>query len=142
TQARRRTISRTERVPRSGMKRRRGARSTVTVGAACIRASGAHADIRLAFAAKESRRAEDHDQQEQDKEKHLPISRSDVIAAERLHHADADPAEQRAFDAPHSAKHDDDEGDEHEIQSDRGKYGKEWHHHATGKADQSRTARK
>ena len=38
--------------------------------------------------------------------------------AERLHHADQQPAEQRAGEAAHAAEHDDREGDQHEAGAD------------------------
>ena len=86
--------------------------------------------------AEEPGRPEDHDQQEQDEEEHLPVGRRDVVAAERLHDADADAAEQRALDAAHAAEHDDHEGDQHEVEPDGRKHREQRHHHAGGEPDQ------
>src|SRR5688500_6593696 len=88
------TSSNSEIVPRSGNSRHRLVGRLAPTRVVPIPASVVDADGRLALAAEEPRRPEDHDQQKQDEEEHLSDGRRDVIAADRLDDADADAAEQ------------------------------------------------
>src|SRR6476469_10911065 len=116
------TSSNSESVPRVGSNRHRPPRRLAVGAAASIRVSVVDAEGGFALAAEEAGRAEDHHQQEQHEEEHLSERGRDVVAAQRLHDADADSAEQRAFDAAHAAQHDDHERDQHEIESYRRKH--------------------
>ena len=71
-----------------------------------------------------------------------PIRGRHIVAAERLNNADANAAEQRAFDAAHAAEDHDDERDQNEIESDGRKHGKQRHHDASRQADQRGATRK
>src|ERR1700676_4684216 len=80
--------SRSEIVPRLGMKGRpelcsRGMRA-VDMGAV-FAGSVVHTDHRRPLLPQQSIGAEDHDQQEQNEEEHLPVSGGYVVAAQRLH---------------------------------------------------------
>ena len=128
------TISNSETVPRSGIIRQKDRRRTEDIVDAGIIFQSFMPMVASPFAAEQTGRTENHHQQEQDEEEHLPEGRRDIVAAQRLHDADADAAEQRAFDAAHAAKYDDDEGDQDEIQTDRRKHREQRHHHAGGES--------
>ncbi len=104
------------------------------------RHSDVHADIGRTLLAKQSVRPEDHHQKEENKEEHLSERGRNVVAAQRLHHADADPAQEGAADAAHATEDDNDEGNQHEVEADGGEDREQRHHRAGGKPDKSGAA--
>src|SRR5262245_43297770 len=59
-------------------------------------------DCRRALLSKQSIWPKDHHEKKEDEVEHLAIGGRHIIAADRLHDADANPAEQRTFDAAHA----------------------------------------
>src|SRR5262245_9353282 len=95
--------SNTDALPRSGIRGRPPMRRSGLIACVDIAVSVVDADIGGALLAEQPGGTEDHHQQEQDEEEHLPVGGRDVVAAQRLHDADTEAAEQRAFDAAHAA---------------------------------------